>query len=224
MNNLMVLIIIALVAGCSSTVNQTKISERTVKPWFCQSSDEDEDWDCVRSQTLVRNPSTAALKKNNLPEKTPTKISNVNSPEKTAITPTNRPGGQKNEPSKSNPIEAKSNGLPDYVNLAYSGDESISLLDLPKSYWAVQLIALSKKEALETYADQTELLRLSGARVAVRNQLLYVLLLGIYETKDLAKRAIASLPEEQTRSKAPWIRSMGSLQAAMIQGDRLADN
>jgi septal ring-binding cell division protein DamX len=97
-------------------------------------------------------------------------------------------------------------------------------LDLPEYYWAVQLLALSKKEALENYANQTQLINLSGARIASQNQLLYVLLLGIYETKELAKQAVASLPENQKKNLSPWIRSMGSLQTAMVQGDRLAKN
>jgi len=97
-------------------------------------------------------------------------------------------------------------------------------LALPKTLWAVQLIALSKKEALEEFANQTQLLRLSGARIASKNQILYVLLLGIYETKDLAKQALASVPKKQKQNISPWIRSMGSLQTAMIQGDRLAQD
>jgi len=51
-----------------------------------------------------------------------------------------------------------------------------------------------------------------------------VLLLGIYETKDLAKQALASVPKKQKKNISPWIRSMGSLQTAMIQGDRLAQD
>ena len=124
-----------------------------------------------------------------------------------------------------NQLEAlEQNTVPEYISLAYSSEKEVSLLALPKTLWAVQLIALSKKEALENFANQTQLLRLSGARIASKNQILYVLLLGIYETKDLAKRALASLPKEQKQNISPWIRSMGSLQAAMIQGDQLAQD
>ena len=96
------------------------------------------------------------------------------------------------------------------------------LLDLPKSFWAVQLIALSNKDALEKYANTSSLVGLSGARVASNGKLLYVLLLGIFESKDLAIQAIASLPDNETMKPAPWIRSLDSLHKAMISGDYLA--
>ena len=68
----------------------------------------------------------------------------------------------------------------------------------------------------------SSLLGLSGARVASSGKLLYVLLLGIYETKDLAIQAVASLPDNETMKPTPWARSLDSLHKAMISGDYLA--
>ncbi len=217
MKTLPLFVLMVFLSGCGSTANQTNNANKTLKPWFCQSSQDNEDWDCVRSESLVRNPRTATLKRRKVQENPSQQTSRTD----TQITTEPKPE------EKATRTEYRSKGLdskdtPDYVRLAYSTEEEISLLELPKTLWAVQLIALSKKEALEDYANQTQLLRLSGARIASKNQLLYVLLLGIYESKELARQAIASLPKDQKKTLSPWIRSMGSLQTAMILGDQLA--
>ena len=110
----------------------------------------------------------------------------------------------------------------DSFRLAYRTEEPVPLLDLPKSFWAVQLIALSNKDALEKYANASSLVGLSGARVASNGKLLYVLLLGIYESKELARQAVAGLPNKEAMKPSPWIRSLDSLHKAMLSGDYLS--
>lgn len=224
MKTLSLLILISLLSGCSSTVNQSDITNKTLKPWFCQSSQDSEEWDCVRSESLVRNPTTAALKQRKADEKMSGQISSINNLNRKEPTIEKKIDSKKRAKVENQSEALEQKTVPEYISLAYSSEKEVSLLALPKRLWAVQLIALSKKEALENFANQTQLLRLSGARIASKNQILYVLLLGIYETKDLAKRALASLPKEQKQNISPWIRSMGSLQAAMIQGDQLAQD
>ena len=208
-----------LIGGCSSTAQQTEIASTTIKPWFCQSSPDSEEWDCVRSESLVRNPKTEAIKREQRQTQTVDKQISKDSqsvPKKTELEPK-----ETITPTRS-PKELDSSDLPAYFRLAYRTEEPVPLLDLPKSFWAVQLIALSNKDALEKYANTSSLVGLSGARVASNGKLLYVLLLGIYETKDLAIQAVASLPDNETRKPTPWARSLDSLHKAMISGDYLA--
>ena len=208
-----------LISGCSSTSQQTEIASTTIKPWFCQSSPDNEEWDCVRSESLVRNPKTEAIKREQRQTQTVDKQISKDSqsvPKKTEPEPK-----ETITPTRS-PKELESSDLPAYFRLAYRTEEPVPLLDLPKSFWAVQLIALSNKDALEKYANTSSLVGLSGARVASNGKLLYVLLLGIYETKDLAIQAVASLPDNETMKPTPWARSLDSLHKAMISGDYLS--
>ena len=67
------------------------------------------------------------------------------------------------------------------------------LLDIPPDYFAVQLIAVSDRETLEAYALENGLIGLSATRVRSGKAIFYVLILGVYETKDKAELAVASL-------------------------------
>lgn len=93
------------------------------------------------------------------------------------------------------------------------------MMDIPPEFWAVQLIALSSKEALEAYARQHNVKGMPAARIAVDGKLFYILLLGIYETRALAAEASTELPAPFSN---PWIRSVRSLQRAMAQADELS--
>ena len=57
-----------------------------------------------------------------------------------------------------------------------------------------------------------------AARVESNGKFYYVLLLGIYETLTNAKAAAASRPESLINIE-PWIRKLGSLQAAVERAD-----
>ena len=110
---------------------------------------------------------------------------------------------------------------PDYQRLAYVPDEPTSLLQLPGEFWVAQLMAVSSKQFLEEYAQANKLRGLSAARVASGDRLFYILILGIYENRALAERAISDLPPPYD-TYSPFLRSLKSLQEAMKQADRIA--
>ena len=173
----------------------------------------------MRSESLVRNPKTEAIKR----EQRQAQVVDAQISEDSRSIPTKTD----TEPAKaisrrSSPKNSNSSELPVYFRLAYRTEEPVPLLDLPKSFWTVQLIALSNKDTLEKYANSSSLVGLSGARVASNGKLLYVLLLGIYESKELALQAVASLPNKEAMKPAPWTRSLDSLHKAMLSGDYLS--
>ena len=110
---------------------------------------------------------------------------------------------------------------PAYVSLAYQPIKSVSMLDLPKDFVAAQVMSVSSRERLEDYVNRYRLVGLSGARVAHGGKLRYVLLLGIYETRELADQATRGLPPPLDELDV-WMRSMASLQRAIISADELA--
>ena len=93
-------------------------------------------------------------------------------------------------------------------------------MDLPPNFIAAQLMALSTRADLERYAQQKQVRGMSAARIAVGDKLMYVLLLGIYESREIAEQAVVDLPPPFDTIK-PWLRSVGSLQRAMVAGDEL---
>ena len=110
---------------------------------------------------------------------------------------------------------------PEHLRLAYRPSQPTALTDLPADFYAVQIMAMSSKESLEAFVAREGISNMSAARVERDGALFYVLLLGIYEDADKARRAVASLPEEIAGAE-PWIRPLGSLQSAMQRADRLA--
>ena len=97
---------------------------------------------------------------------------------------------------------------------------SASLQDLPGDFWAVQLIALNSQTQLRDFMQSTQLDELTGAMIKVNGRTWYVALLGIYENRDLAEQAAAQRPMALQRYE-PYVRSVASLQAAMIAADPL---
>ena len=109
---------------------------------------------------------------------------------------------------------------PDYVSLAYTPPSPVSILDLPKDYFAVQLTALNSPQAVEEFVSKHNLQGMSAAQVASGKKLHYVLILGIYESEAQARRALEKLPGPLAQFD-PWLRRVGNLQQAMIDAQRL---
>ena len=97
----------------------------------------------------------------------------------------------------------------------------MNLIDLPPDYFAVQLFAVSNKEALEKFVRDKNIPGLSATRIAHGDQLFFVLLLGIYSDESAARIAAANRPPA-LNDLTPWVRRLGSLQDAMRLGDDLA--
>ncbi len=108
--------------------------------------------------------------------------------------------------------------MPKHIRLAYRPEKTVNLVDLPAEFWAVQVIALSSKDALEAYANELDARGMSAAEIAVNGKLFYVLLLGIYETKAIAEEAITEL---EPNFQKPWVRTVGSLQAVMLAANQI---
>ena len=103
--------------------------------------------------------------------------------------------------------------LPLYRQLAHSLDDT-PLLDLPASYYALQLFATGTREGAEAVAVRSGLRGMAGARVERDGEVFHVLLVGVYASKERAERALASLPAS-VRAMNPWVRRLGGLQEAM---------
>lgn len=103
-----------------------------------------------------------------------------------------------------------------YRQLAHSGDAQADLLSLPANFYALQLLAMSSQEALDSFAAEQGLRQTISTRVARDGTVFYVLLAGIYADQDAAERALASLPPA-VQALPPWIRPLGLLQRAMRQ-------
>lgn len=107
-----------------------------------------------------------------------------------------------------------------YQQLMYRPDAPMSLKELPSSYWTVQLIALSSARELQGFITTLQLDGLIGAMIKTDGRTYYVALLGVYETRAAAQLAADERPESLSRYQ-PYIRSLGSLQAAMARADQL---
>jgi septal ring-binding cell division protein DamX len=98
------------------------------------------------------------------------------------------------------------------------GDEEGSILDLPADYVAVQLIAMPSQASLDKFTARHRLHGLSAARVLADEQIRYVLLLGIYATREEAEAAASAAPPPFD-SRDLWLRDVGSLQQAIRAAD-----
>ena len=96
-----------------------------------------------------------------------------------------------------------------------------SLMDLPADHYAVQILAMANVEQLEDFIAANQLDDALTARVERNGELYHVLLLGVYETLGLAEQASLDLPAPLANSE-PWIRSVGSIQNAVMRGNALA--
>ncbi len=217
-------VLLAAVAGCSSSATSTPGNNDAApsagEPWFCQTGADAERWECVQSEALAANPQPT--RKPPQPEPPPPPL--PERPEPVVSAPV--------EPSTETPVETPAlvpderprdgdADIPKHVRLSYKPDRPVSILDLPEDFWAVQLVALSSPEALEEYVARHKMRGMSAARIWNGEQLFYILLLGIYETRAIAEEAITDLPPP-FNLHAPWIRPLGSLQRAMMAADEVA--
>jgi septal ring-binding cell division protein DamX len=207
----------------TSTDQAENISRAQDKAWFCQMDENGEDWQCVQDAALARNPKPDRLPVRDQTNVAAAQISAPTEPdpvaENTEIVQPPADADAAKEAARA--IAEPVTDLPTHIALSYRPDQPVALTDLPADYFAVQLIAVSRKKDLEAFAEQHQIRGMSAARILSQDQLFYVLLLGVYENFANAERAVASLgPPFDTLQ--PWIRPMGPLQKSMLAADEYA--
>lgn len=217
-------------SGCSSLFQSNQSNETVAdEQWDCTEVDENGEWDCEEVEGGVSNEQLVAAVGGNdgsthtlsLVGPTPTtqtskpRSQSVTTPTVTALAP---PPSQATGSADSEPEEEEED-LPDYLWLAYEPETETRIQDLPDDFYVVQLAAFaSKDKAIEYVSKQTNLRELRGVRVLANEKAYFNILLGIYENKRRAERAVKSV-EGELGDKTPWIRSMSSIKTAMKAAD-----
>lgn len=115
------------------------------------------------------------------------------------------------EPVAAEPIMADSAAAeaPVTNNVAIGGD----LRSQPATYFAVQVCASRSMKQLAGFARRHKLSDQLTAQTTVKGETWFVLLEGVYTTRDEARQALTRVGGQvDTR---PWIRTVGSIQAVM---------
>ena len=237
MNVFVLILLLVYLTGCGAQNSSAKLdraSQSNPIPWFCQQGVSAESWDCVQDKVLAANPQPTRLPQRKAPAADTLRDAPSAGAEVTAVktSATDNRAVQKTPASaadtllasdRSTPSAERKLNLPLHVALSYQPAQPVAIIDLPDEFWAVQLVAVSSKEALEKYAEQNQLAGMSAARISDGTSFYYVLLLGIYETQEKAQKAVASLTAPLAQHD-PWIRSLASLQAAMVRANKLANS
>lgn len=190
-----VLILIGAAAGCRSMEPYDVVgsSAGTERDWFCERS-ANGHWNCIER--------TAARFDRQPPKSNATVARQADTVQEIKRTPTPAPA------------------LPPHLRLAYRTDGPVALTDLPAHFYAVQLMASSSLSSLKRFSTEKGLSNMTAAPIERDGELLYVLLAGIYENREIANRAAALLPDN-LRAEAPWVRALGPLQNAMRRAEDL---
>ena len=196
---------LALAGGCASPERADFVggSSGAGTKWFCEMSKEG-GWHCVQDPSQIANPQ---------PTRVPQPLAQPPIAERRSPSAVPNPV----PPVPSEPVREPRPALL-YQQLAYLPEESVALVDLPESFYVIQLVALRSEADLEAFAIDHGLPRLSGALVEKNGDLWFVLFAGVYEDLDTAQRAMASLPEN-LKAMNPWLRPMASLREAMLRAE-----
>ncbi len=223
-------IVLCGLAGCLSRnpapVAPVDLPNKPGADWFCEMHPNGEEWICVRDEELARHPKPSRLPE---PKPEPTPVEQPPPAPVQPVTPVNEPAASLSEPAPSSvqtPAPSprqSSERTAKHVRLAYKPDKPVSIVELPPDLYAVQLVAMSSRDALEDFVSDHRLRGMSAARVANDGQVFYVLLLGIYETAAIANEAVEDIPPPLDKL-SPWVRRLGSLQTAMIRADEITDS
>lgn len=113
------------------------------------------------------------------------------------------------------PAQPSSSSLPATLNPPLGrAVRAEDILRLPPDYFAVQLVAFrDKTDVLQFIADH-HLGDPAYGRILRQGEPWYVLLYGVWASRDEADAAIAGMPAE-LRALSPWVRRLGDLQNAI---------
>jgi septal ring-binding cell division protein DamX len=210
-------------AACSAKGEDqadVQAAAKSREAWFCQTDESGEEWECVQDDDLARSP---------VLERLPAAA------QQAAVESTPAPGNSA--------LPTIEEDLSDLTAAPEVGEETIEeqvvtrvadsavaepagdlpamdILELPEDFYAVQLLAMPNAEMLHSFIEKNDLQKMMAVRLARGTNLYYVLILGIYETAEIADKASSNLPAT-FEGIQPWIRKMGSLQRAIMRGDKL---
>ena len=195
--------------------------------WFCQIAEDMENWACVQDAAQARNPQPERLPvPQTAHEPAPAPVPTVPTP--AAAEPglndnsgASRPSMPQPAPTPPPAAVSEQESLPLHQQLAYHPAQATSFMDLPAEFWAVQVMALSTPEAVETYVRTANLKRMSAAVIESDGRLMYAIILGIYDTRDKAQRVANALPHP-FEAVTPYVRTVASLQHAITRAQTLA--
>ena len=201
--------------GVSQGPVQAQAEEQ--KSYYCQGGSNRAEWYCEEIASTGDPRQIPAVQ--NVPVTAPAPVAVAPSPVQVTPLqatpqPTQRPG-----PAPAPTPAPASGSMPLYMQLAYVPEGETRLEDLPGHFYAVQLAAFSERYKVEEWAETTGLEGLIGARIMANGKLFYVLILGVYETRVRAERAVQSIEGIPTETE-PWIRSVASLRPAIREANR----
>ena len=217
--------------GCTSLFQSNPSGETLVdEQWDCTEVDENGEWDCEEIEGGVSTEDVVATVSGN---NTSSSTLALVGPRTTAPASVPQPRSSSKPvvtalaPSVPTPVamsveseQEEEEDLPDYLWLAYEPEADTHIQDLPDNFYVVQLAAFATKEkAIEYVSSQKNLRELRGVRVLANDKAYFNILLGIYENKRRAERAVKSV-ENELDDKTPWIRSMSSIKTAMKAADK----
>ncbi len=224
-------ILIAVLAVCLSGCfafrqpQQAGTSPDSAGQWVCTGSHENGDWSCRK---VTEDETTSAIDRATQVAGAPRDTSQVQSqnlqPNQVRVhrydPATPQQYASTNNEQYSSPPARDTSADPEYLRLSYQPDTPTRIVDLPDRFFAVQLVAFQDIDKANKYAEDNDdwLVEPRGARIAAGSKVMYVVLLGIYETRSLAERAANSVSREVGSSK-PWVRSMTSLKTAIKSAD-----
>ena len=190
-----------------------------------QSKDESKEWDCsqlTKQEIALRQVEQQKHKaeKTIKEEKEKAAEQLAAAKESARAKPSSNDQTDKKENTNGGQFLAIDATTPLYISLAYKPEKPTALLDLPETFWAIQIMAMQDQTALNSFVTDNQLFGVSGAKIESQGKLFYALLLGVYESRSIAEEAWESRPQS-IRSLKPYFRDLGSLQNAIRNGENL---
>ena len=232
--------------GSKSAASSADGADNQPKSWFCQGKEDksasalqdelrgelkdapNKEWDCsqltkqeIALREVERQAEKADKEKEHEKEKAAEELAASKEPARTKHSSHHQTAKtNKKESTAANPFLAIEATTSLYISLAYKPEKPTSLLDLPESFWAIQIMAMQDQNALNSFVSKNELVGVSGAKIGSQGKLFYALLLGVYESRSIAEEAWESRPQSISSLK-PYFRGLGSLQTAIRDGANL---
>ena len=229
MLRLLFIVFVTTLLGCGrgGAINRGVNVPQQEGDWFCEMAENAEDWACIQDPELARSP----RHRHPLPPKSavsdeqstsaPPLAEQLPQPQSEAAAVPDRVDFESAQASAPEPdAKPPRTDVPKYIRLAYQPEQPTPISNMPADFYAVQLLAMSKRDQLEAYIEEHQLIGVNAARIEREGELFFVLILGIYETHELAVRASQDLPAPLDVLQ-PWIRELGTLQLAMIRANAI---